>query len=121
MNGYVVVVAPVRDYGSERRVEVDCFYQLEYMKYFDKKEDITRVWNLFAKDFTKLEKFKKMPANTIQDDMSTVNGMQMRARFALGDTIMVYGNEEWTRESLETFLNSMEGSELKEFIDDAKI
>jgi len=118
--GYVLVVTSNRDYGLEKKICVDSFYQLEYMKYFDRKEDITRIWKLMSQDFDKLENLKKMPSGTIKKDMSTVRSIQMRARFAMGDILLVYGDEEWTSENLSNLLNSMDGEELQQFIKDAK-
>lgn len=121
-HSYLAVVAPNKDYLSKDRIIIDSFYEIEYVKYFDKQSEINSIWKLFNKDFEKLEERKGMPKGTIDKDISVLSSLQLRSRFAVGDVILIHAGEtEITSEGLDRLINSMECEEIHDFIEKAKI
>ncbi len=120
MASYIAIVRPVRSYGSNTTVEVDSLHRTAYMDYVSDRSKINGLFKLLAKDFEKLEKKLGMPAGTINNDTRTCYAMSMRARFAMGDTIIIHDAGDLTFESLESILNSMTPERLEEFIEGAK-
>ena len=118
---YIAVLVPNNDYLSNDRVYVDSFYEVEYVKYFEKHEEINGIWKLLNKDFSKLEERKKIPPGTIDNDLSALKGMQLRARFAVGEVILLHTQSTFSSESLHEYINTMNGEEIHSFIEKAKI
>jgi hypothetical protein len=121
MASYIAIVRPVRSYSTNNTVEVDSLHRIAYMDYVDDRSKINGLFKLLAKDFEKLEKKLDMPKGTINNDIRTCYAMSMRARFAMGDLIIIHNADELTFESLENILNSMTPERREEFIEGAKL
>lgn len=120
MASYIAIVRPVRSYGANTSVEVDSLHRIAYMDYVSDRKNLNGLFKLLAKDFEKMEKKLGMPEGTINNDTRTCYAMTIRARFAMGDTIIIHDVDELTFESLETILNSMSPERLEDFIEGAK-
>jgi len=120
MASYIAIVRPVRSYGSNTSVEVDSLHRIAYMDYVKERSKLNGIFKLLAKDFEKVEKKFGMPEGTINNDTRTCYAMTLRARFAMGDTIIIHDAGDLTFESLESILNSMDPERLEEFIEGAR-
>lgn len=121
MASYLAVVKPEINYRRGTSVIVDSLHRISYLDYVPDRNNLNGIFKLLAKDLEKVEKKFGMPKGTINKDVRTCYAMTMRARFAMGDTIVIHEAGELSFESLEALLNSMSPERLEEFIEGAKL
>ena len=121
MASYLAVVKPEINYRRGTSVVVDSLHRISYLDYVPDRNNLNGIFKLLAKDLEKVEKKFGMPKGTINKDVRTCYAMTMRARFAMGDTIVIHEAGELSFESLEALLNSMSPERLEEFIEGAKL
>ena len=122
MPSYLVSVRPPKSYGSELKVYVDGFHEIQYLNYIHDRKTLNNLFKLLNSDFEKLEKKYNIPPGTINSDARALNMMSMRARYQLGDVLLFHtGETKMDADGFERLINTYDGEELEEFIKSAKV